>query len=158
MNRLPTIFENPEAFDPSRWMLPRDEYMALAKHMWTFSAGPRGCIAKEFALSIMKTFMVDIYIQYTTRLVNEDRQGKRPWEGVDRFSEFQFEHIEPGTKIMKASQQSEPALTVVHDSTFSSKESGSISSSMTEVTFTATSTAASILPHGHTASAAVPII
>ena len=61
--------------------------------MFTFSAGPRGCIAKEFALSIMKTFTADIYTNYTTRLVNEDRTEKRPWEGPDRFAEVQFERI-----------------------------------------------------------------
>lgn len=156
MNRLPSIFENPETFDPSRWMLPRDEYLALAKHMWTFSAGPRGCIAKEFALSIMKTFMVDIYIQYTTSLVNEDRQGRRPWEGPDRFSEFHFEHIESGTQTL---ERSAPKAAIVSDClSAGKKEPGSVSSSMTEVTHTATSTAASMFPYSHAASPAVPII
>ncbi len=132
MNRLPTIFENPETFDPSRWMLPRDEYMALAKHMWTFSAGPRGCIAKEFALSIMKTFIVDIYIQYTTRLVNEDRQGKRPWEGLDKFSEFHFEHIETNTKDAGQLGKIAPIIAIAPDATSAiRKESSSVSSSMT---------------------------
>ena len=158
MNRLPTIFEKPETFDPSRWILPRDEYMTLAKHMWTFSAGPRGCIAKEFALSIMKTFMVDIYIQYSTRLVNENRQEKRPWEGPDRFSEFQFEHIEASTKEMNSVEQSEPTKAMVPESTLASKMESNSVSSMTEVTYTATSTAASMFPYGHTASTTVPII
>ena len=56
INRIPTNFHDPETFNPSRWLLPRDQYLALAKYMWTFSSGPRGCIAKEFALSSQSTY------------------------------------------------------------------------------------------------------
>lgn len=38
----------------------------------------------------MKTVLVEIYTRYTTTLLNEDRTGKRPWEGADRMSEVQF--------------------------------------------------------------------
>ena len=41
----------------------------------------------------MKTVLVDIYTRYTTRLLNEDRTEKRPWEGADRMTELQFESL-----------------------------------------------------------------
>ena len=41
----------------------------------------------------MKTVLVDIYTRYTTRLLNEDRTEKRPWEGGDRMTELQFESL-----------------------------------------------------------------
>ena len=41
----------------------------------------------------MKTVLVDIYTRYSTRLLNEDRTEKRPWEGADRMTELQFESL-----------------------------------------------------------------
>lgn len=51
MNRQPSIFHNPEVFDPSRWILPSDSYRALAKNMWTYSSGAQSCIGKELSLA-----------------------------------------------------------------------------------------------------------
>lgn len=51
MNRHPSIFPNPELFDPTRWLLPSESYRALAKNMWVFSSGPRACIGKELSLA-----------------------------------------------------------------------------------------------------------
>ena len=80
--------------------------------MWTYSSGPRGCIGRElslaskfsrtvtiviivsnaiFIVAVMKTVLVDVYTRYTTRLLNEDRVERRPWEGADRMTELQFE-------------------------------------------------------------------
>lgn len=42
---------------------------------------------------VMKTVLVDLYTRYSTRLLNEDRTEKRPWEGADRMSELQFESL-----------------------------------------------------------------
>ncbi len=44
-------------------------------------------------LVVMKTVLVDMYTRYTTRLLDEDRTEKRPWEGADRMSELQFESL-----------------------------------------------------------------
>ena len=63
INRLPDIFHDPEIFDPSRWLLPSESYRALAKHMWAFSSGPRGCIGKELSLAGM--FMLKILFTST---------------------------------------------------------------------------------------------
>lgn len=93
INRQPSIFHNPEVFDPSRWILPSDSYRALAKNMWTYSSGAQSCIGKELSLAIMKIVLVDIYTAYATTLLNEDRTEPRPWEGADRMSEVQFEAL-----------------------------------------------------------------
>jgi hypothetical protein len=44
-------------------------------------------------LIVMKTVLVNMYTRYTTRLLDEDRTEKRPWEGADRMSELQFESL-----------------------------------------------------------------
>lgn len=52
----------------------------------------------------MKTVIVDIYIKYTTRLVNELRTERRSWEGRDSFAEVQFEHTlacEEGERLVQ---------------------------------------------------------
>lgn len=51
INRQPNIFPNPDTFDPSRWLLPRESYRSLAKSMWTYSSGPRSCIGRELSLA-----------------------------------------------------------------------------------------------------------
>ena len=44
-------------------------------------------------VAVTKTVLVDVYTRYTTRLLNEDRTEKRPWEGADRMTELQFESL-----------------------------------------------------------------
>ena len=93
MNRHPKIFTNPETFDPSRWLLPRDQYNKLAKRMWAYSSGPHACIGRELSQAIMKTTIVDIYTRYSTTLHDPHRTKKRPWEGADRMAEVCFESL-----------------------------------------------------------------
>ena len=51
INRQPNIFPSPETFNPSRWLVPKESYRNLAKSMWTYSSGPRGCIGRELSLA-----------------------------------------------------------------------------------------------------------
>ncbi|KAG7004303.1 cell division control protein 45 [Physcia stellaris] len=90
LNRQADIYFNPESFEPDRWMLPPDEYRALARQLFTYSTGPRACIGRELSLAIMKTVIARIYV---TELVNEDRVEKRAWEGANRMSEVRFEKV-----------------------------------------------------------------
>lgn len=49
----------------------------------------------------MKTLIFEIYANYKTSLLNEDRTEKRPWEGANRMSEVQFE-------LFKSPKQEDP--------------------------------------------------
>ena len=51
VNRQPDVFPYPQTFDPSRWLLPREDYRNLAKSMWTYSSGPRSCVGRELSLA-----------------------------------------------------------------------------------------------------------
>ncbi|KAL9637707.1 MAG: hypothetical protein Q9164_002032 [Protoblastenia rupestris] len=107
INRLPDVFPHPNSFDPDRWLLPRESYKSLAKHLWTYSSGPRSCIGRDLSLAIIKTMLVDIYTRFKTTLVNPDRTEKRLWEGADMMAEVQFEIVlacEEGDGIEKRSR------------------------------------------------------
>ncbi|KAL9614004.1 MAG: hypothetical protein Q9167_001484 [Letrouitia subvulpina] len=94
INRQPHIFPNPELFDPSRWLIPPNDYRELAKSMWTYSSGPRACIGRELSLAVMKTVLAEIYSRFTTSVVNDDDDDcteKTPRKkGSQRFTELVF--------------------------------------------------------------------
>ncbi|KAL9046831.1 MAG: hypothetical protein Q9214_000441 [Letrouitia sp. 1 TL-2023] len=90
INRQPHIFPSPDLFDPSRWLIPPNDYRELAKSMWTYSSGPRACIGRELSLAVMKTTLAEIYSRFTTSLVNNDRAERRRWKGSQRFTEIVF--------------------------------------------------------------------
>lgn len=109
INRQPDVFPDPETFDPSRWLLPREDYRNLAKSMWTYSSGPRSCVGRELSLAsmslkvdpsiysakiqvVMKTVVADTYTRYKTTLLDVDRTERRPWEGTDFMAEVRFEN------------------------------------------------------------------
>jgi cytochrome P450 len=48
-HRLPTVFRDPETFDPSRFDPPRDEDAKTPYGLVTFGGGPRICIGMSFA-------------------------------------------------------------------------------------------------------------
>ncbi len=48
-HHLPSVFENPEAFEPERFMPPRDEEKRTPYSLVTFGGGPRLCIGMYFA-------------------------------------------------------------------------------------------------------------
>lgn len=63
LHRDPTVFPNPEIFDPQRFtsdkMEKRDNYSYIP-----FSAGPRSCIGEQYAMLEMKAFIVKILLSY----------------------------------------------------------------------------------------------
>lgn len=82
------MFPDPNKFNPSRWLLPEEDYKALSKHLWTYSSGPQSCIGRDFSLAsrllhspfgisvmkkrlillitVMKTTLVKIYTRFKT--------------------------------------------------------------------------------------------
>jgi len=50
VNRDPEIFDDPDAFDPDRWLLPRDstKFKEMNRSVWSFSSGQRMCIGQQY--------------------------------------------------------------------------------------------------------------
>lgn len=49
VNRDAGIFEDPDSFDPERWMIPRDslKFKEMNRNIWSFSSGQRMCIGQQ---------------------------------------------------------------------------------------------------------------
>jgi cytochrome P450 len=63
-HRLPTIWAQPEAFDPSRFEPPREEDKAHPYALVTFGGGPRVCIGMSFAQFEVKALVAHVLRRY----------------------------------------------------------------------------------------------
>ena len=63
-HRLPTVFKEPERFDPDRFAPPRDEDKATPYALVTFGGGPRVCIGMHFALIEVKALIAHVLPRY----------------------------------------------------------------------------------------------
>lgn len=81
LNRAADVFENPDAFDPERWMIPRDslKYKEMNRQIWSFSSGPRMCIGQQFrpplskangsfAMAEMQLITATVYNRYSSTI------------------------------------------------------------------------------------------
>jgi cytochrome P450 len=50
INRDPNVLEKPDAFNPQRWMIPREsaKFKEMSRQLWSFSSGPRICIGQQY--------------------------------------------------------------------------------------------------------------
>ena len=63
-HRLPTVFDNPDEFDPDRFMPPREEDKRTPYSLVTFGGGPRICIGINFAQVEVKAMGAHILRRY----------------------------------------------------------------------------------------------
>jgi len=51
LNRDPEVFENPDNFEPERWMIPRESqrFKEMNRQLWTFSSGQRMCLGQQYS-------------------------------------------------------------------------------------------------------------
>lgn len=67
-HRLPDAFRDPERFDPSRFLPPREEHKATPYALVGFGGGPRLCIGLAFAQMEAKIVASQLLRHYTWRL------------------------------------------------------------------------------------------
>jgi cytochrome P450 len=73
-HHLPTVWEEPERFDPDRLAAPREEDKRTPYALVTFGGGPRVCIGQHFALIETKALVAHVLRHYTLTPIS----GKKP--------------------------------------------------------------------------------
>lgn len=63
-HRLPSLFANPDEFDPGRFAPPREEGKRHPYALATFGAGPRTCLGVNFALMEIKSIVAHVRRNY----------------------------------------------------------------------------------------------
>lgn len=52
LHRNPEVFDNPDSFDPDRWLTEDEEKLrAMKLHFWPFSSGARHCLGHKYVSS-----------------------------------------------------------------------------------------------------------
>ncbi|MEO8288714.1 MAG: cytochrome P450 [Chloroflexota bacterium] len=70
--RLPSVFKDPDTFDPDRFASPREEDKQTPYSLVTFGGGPRVCIGQHFANIEVKALLAHVLPRYTlTPIANQ---------------------------------------------------------------------------------------
>lgn len=67
-NRLPEAFDDPEAFDPTRYLTPREDDLANPWSWIPFGAGRHRCVGAAFAMMQLKTIFAVLLPRCTVEL------------------------------------------------------------------------------------------
>ncbi|KAL6716510.1 hypothetical protein ACLMJK_006077 [Lecanora helva] len=75
IHRNEDIFgEDVESFRPERWIeCPPEQLREMHRNLFTFGAGPRGCVGKNLALLQIHKLIVELYRNFDMELVNPDQ-------------------------------------------------------------------------------------
>ena len=73
-HRDPTIFPNPELFDPSRWIPKEKITEAMNEAFMPFSKGTRACLGINLAYMELKVTVATLIKSFTVR-VGDDMKG-----------------------------------------------------------------------------------
>lgn len=76
LNRHPSVFPDPDTFDPSRWLDPGSAY--LDKYMTSFYRGTRQCIGKDVAFCELYTFLANLFRRFELEI----------WDTTDKDMEW----------------------------------------------------------------------
>ena len=81
LQRDPTLFPNPEAFDPDRWF-DQAQIANLREYVQPFSIGGRACIGRNLAMIELTKVIATVVNRYDVELVN----GQEELNMVERFN------------------------------------------------------------------------
>jgi cytochrome P450 len=68
LNRYPSLFPNPDAFDPARWFDPGSTH--LDKYMASFYRGTRQCLGRDLAFCELYTFLANLFRKFELDIWN----------------------------------------------------------------------------------------
>ncbi|XP_068943079.1 cytochrome P450 4F11-like isoform X2 [Petaurus breviceps papuanus] len=88
----PTVWPNPEVYDPYRFDLDKVQKMSPLAFM-PFSAGPRNCIGQNFAMYEMKVVLALTLLRF--RILHDDHPVRRKQEIVLRAEDGLWLRVEP---------------------------------------------------------------
>ncbi|RAL17243.1 cytochrome P450 [Aspergillus homomorphus CBS 101889] len=75
LHRNPTVFPEPESWEPKRWLKDQNTAAELEERrrwFWAFGSGGRMCVGSNLALQEMKLAVAAIYTNFTTSIVDDD--------------------------------------------------------------------------------------
>ncbi|PYI36510.1 cytochrome P450 [Aspergillus indologenus CBS 114.80] len=75
LHRNPTVYPEPESWEPKRWLKDQNSAAELEERrrwFWAFGSGGRMCVGSNLALQEMKLAVAAIYTNFKTSIVNDD--------------------------------------------------------------------------------------
>ncbi|KAF7188929.1 Cytochrome P450 monooxygenase [Pseudocercospora fuligena] len=71
LHREPSVFSDPEKWDPSRWLAP-NLTKEMSRWFWAFGSGGRMCVGSNLAMLDMKAACVGIWGRFETEVENDE--------------------------------------------------------------------------------------